>query len=282
MPCPTLSLLSPPPALGAPAPIVTDVAPGRRATDADRRARPRRRTNTLTVVDTPHSHLAICDWPAQDRPRERLEKLGAQALGDAELLALFLRTGVRGRSAIDIARALLICCGSLAGVLQADDKTLQSISGIGLAKRTQLRAIQETVRRTLSETLSGKSTTLRNAAAVADYLRLTIGDRSREVFIVLFLDVHCRLLRAEEMAHGTVDRSAVYPREIARRALDLNATSLIVAHNHPSGVLLPSAADRALTRQLQQALGLLDIALVDHLIVSKQGYFSFVDQGMLP
>lgn len=235
----------------------------------------------LSVVTTPQHNIPITRWPAHERPRERLAKLGAAVLSDAELLALFIRTGTQGHNAIDIARTLLLRCGSLTGVLQADDTTLDAVPGIGPAKRAQLRVIQETVRRTLGETLSEQGTTMDNAAAVADYLRLMIGHRPREVFVALFLDCNCRLLRAEEMAQGTVDRSAVYPREIAKRALSLNASSLIVAHNHPSGALLPSPEDKALTNQLRVGLSLLGISLLDHLIVTSHGHFSFADQGIL-
>jgi DNA repair protein RadC len=235
----------------------------------------------LSVVSTPQDNIPITRWPVHERPRERLQKLGATVLSDAELLALFIRTGTRGHNAIDIARTLLLRCGSLSGVLQADDTTLDAVPGIGPAKRAQLRVIQETVRRTLGETLSEQGTALDNAVAVADYLRLMIGHRPREVFVALFLDCQCRLLRAEEMAQGTVDRSAVYPREIAKRALSLNASGLIVAHNHPSGALLPSPEDKALTRQLRAGLSLLGISLLDHLIVTSHGYFSFADDGIL-
>lgn len=235
----------------------------------------------LTVVSTPQDTIPILRWPAHERPRERLSRLGATVLSDIELLALFIRTGLRGHNAVDIARTLLLRCGSLTGVLRADDKTLEAIPGIGPAKRAQLRAIKETVRRALGESLSEHGVALDNARVVADYLRLMIGNSPREVFVALFLDCGCRLLRAEEMAHGTVDRSAVYPREIAKRALSLNASSLIVAHNHPSGALIPSAEDKSLTDQLQAGLSLLGIGLLDHLIVSTRGYFSFADSGML-
>lgn len=229
----------------------------------------------------PLAGIPILTWPSAERPRERLRNAGPASLSDAELLSLTLRTGLRGRTAVDIARMLLTQCGSLRGVLQASDTTLASIPGVGPAKIAQIRAMQETVQRALREQLQQCDVTLDNGEAVADYLRLLIGHRQREIFVVLFLDARSRLLAGEELAIGTIDRATVYPREIVTRALVWHATSVIVAHNHPSGFLRASAADITLTKRLQQALGLLEIPLLDHIIVSASGYFSFSDRGLL-
>jgi DNA repair protein RadC len=202
-------------------------------------------------------------------------------LTDVELLALFLRTGVPGRSAIDLARDMLHGFGSLRALLDASAAELRSLPGIGPAKLAELQAIREIVQRSLNEELHVNATTLDSPSAVRDYLRLLIGARPYEVFVTMYLDVRHRLIHTEESSRGTLTRTAVYPREITREALRHNAAALIIAHNHPSGVATPSAADQQLTRHIKQALELVDIQLLDHFVVASSHIFSFAEQGRL-
>lgn len=222
----------------------------------------------------------IRDWPQAERPRERLRKHGASALSDAELLALFIRTGIPGCGAVDIGRNMLHRFGTLSALLDANDEALSEIQGLGPAKIAQLRAIKEIVRRSLSGHMS-KGSALDSPHAVGDYLQLMIGARPYEVFVTLYLDVRFRLLHAEESSRGTLTQTAVYPREIIREAIRLNAAAVIVAHNHPSGDVAPSEADRSLTRQLKTALQTVDIRLIDHFVVSSSTRTSFSERGWL-
>lgn len=211
--------------------------------------------------------MAISDWPEAERPRERLLRQGAQALSDAELLAIFLRVGVRGKSAVDLARELLARFGGdLALLASANPKTLR-MPGIGQAKAVQLAATLELARRALSGTLA-TSDVLGSPQAVRDWLRLRLANLPHEVFLALWLDAGNRLIGAEELFRGTLTQTSVYPREVVKRALDHNAAAVILAHNHPSGRAEPSAADVALTAALKQALALVDVRLLDHFIVA--------------
>jgi DNA repair protein RadC len=222
----------------------------------------------------------ILDWPERDRPRERLLQLGAHALSDAELLSLFLNTGRPGMTSVDIARDLLVQFETLRGVLAATAAQLRACSGIGPAKAALLLAVSELCQRALAEKTRSRPL-MDSPKPVEDYLKLLIGNRPHEVFVTLFLDVkHC-LITTDESATGTISRVAVYPREIVRRALALNAASVIVAHNHPSGGVAPSASDRRLTRMLKDALALIDVQLLDHLVVASNEIFSFSRQGLL-
>lgn len=223
--------------------------------------------------------MAISDWPAGERPRERLLARGPAALSDAELLAILLRTGVRGKSAVDIARELLARFGGLAGLLCAG-AAAQGVRGLGAAKTAQLAAVLEMARRCLSEDLRTGSA-LNSPAAVRDYLRLALGAREHEVFAVLFVDAQHRVIRCEELFRGTLTQTSVYPREIVKAALGANAAAVIFAHNHPSGVAQPSQADELLTRQLKQALALVDIRVLDHFIVAGGQCLSFAERGLL-
>ena len=223
--------------------------------------------------------MAISDWPAQERPRERLLALGAAALSDAELLAVFLRTGVRGKSAVDIARELLAHFGGLAGLLAAGCAA-QGVKGLGLAKAAQLAAVPEVARRCLGEELRNGNA-LTSPAAVRDYLRLVLGAREHEVFVTLFVDAQHRVIRFEELFRGTLTQTSVYPREIVKAALAANAAAVIFAHNHPSGVAQPSQADELLTRQLKEALALVDVKVLDHFIVAGNECLSFAERGLL-
>jgi DNA repair protein RadC len=223
--------------------------------------------------------MRIADWPVTERPRERLLALGPEALSDAELIALFLRTGVRGKSALDLARDLLRRCGGLAQLLGAG-RIPDGIKGLGLAKRAELSAVLELAKRSLQEQLRADSV-LGSPAAVRDYLRLRIGALEHEVFLALLLDSQHRVLKTIELFRGTLSQTSVYPREVVKAALAANAAAVIFAHNHPSGVAQPSQADELLTRQLREALALVEIKVLDHFIVAGNQCLSFAERGLL-
>jgi DNA repair protein RadC len=224
--------------------------------------------------------MAITDWPAAERPREKLIELGAEALSDAELLAIFLRVGVVGKSAVDLARDLLNQFGSLNGIFAATERELSQVHGIGTSKYVQLQAIFEMSRRALSEQLQTRDV-LNSPQAVRDYLVLKLGSLTKEVFLVLFLDTQNRLLATEEMFSGSLKETSVYPREVVKRALHHNAASVIFAHNHPTGIAQQSQADELLTKQLKQALDLVDVRVLDHFIVAGNNTLSFSECGLL-
>lgn len=225
--------------------------------------------------------MAITDWPASERPRERLLALGAGALSDAELLALFLRVGCRGASAVDLARTLLNRFGSLNRLFAAGRAELSAIPGMGDAKYAQLQAVLEMARRALREEFAAGDA-LASPRAVRDWLRLTLAPLPHEVFMVLLLDAQNRLLAAEELFRGTLTQTSVHPREVVKLALAHNAAGAILAHNHPSGVAEPSRADETLTQALKQALALVDVKLLDHFIVAGCGEpLSFAEKGLI-
>lgn len=224
--------------------------------------------------------MAIRDWPADERPREKLLERGAQALTHAELLAIFLRTGVAGKSAVDLARELLERFGSLSRLCSAEQTEVCAAPGMGLAKYAQLQAVMEMARRALAEQMQ-HGDVLSSPAAVRDYLRFTLKERSYEVFAAVFLDAQNRVIGLEELFRGTLTQTSVYPREVVKRALAHNAAALILAHNHPSGVAEASQADRLLTQQLKQALGLVDVRVLDHFIVAGAQILSFAESGLL-
>jgi DNA repair protein RadC len=201
-------------------------------------------------------------------------------LSDAELLAIFLRVGVTGKSAVDLARDLLNKFGSLNGVFSASLSELTQVNGIGCSKYAQLQAIFEMSRRALNEQMQKKDI-LNSPQQVRDYLCLKLGGLTREVFVVLFLDAQNRIVTTEEMFSGTLTQASVYPREVVKRALHHNAASVIFAHNHPSGLAQQSQADELLTKQLKQALALVDIRVLDHFIVAGNTTFSFAERGLL-
>jgi len=221
--------------------------------------------------------MAISDWPPGERPRERLLTLGAAALSDAELLAVVLRTGVRGKSAVELGRELLERFKSVAGILGAD---LSGVKGLGPAKRAQFEAALELARRSLKDELRSGSA-LTSPGAVRDYLRLAIADREHEVFVCLWLDAQHRVLRFEELFRGTLTQTSVYPREIVKAGLQANAAAVIFAHNHPSGAAQPSQADELLTRNLKDALALVEVKVLDHFIVAGHHTVSFAERGLL-
>lgn len=224
--------------------------------------------------------MAITDWPLQERPRERLLALGPASLADAELLAILLRTGVRGKSAVDVARELIGRFGSVAGLLQAGPANLVETPGLGGAKLAQLQAALELARRALREELSSRDV-LASPKAVRDYLCLTLAGRAHEVFVVVLLDAQHRVVTSEELFRGTLTQTSVYPREVVKCALKHNAAAVIFAHNHPSGVAEPSHADEILTRSLKAALGLVDVQVLDHFIVAGTRTMSFAERGLL-
>ena len=224
--------------------------------------------------------MAITDWPVDERPRERLLAHGAPALSDAELLALFLRVGIKGKTAVDLARDCLAHFGSLGRLFAAGAADFSAVPGMGPAKYVQLQAVIELARRAINESL-GEAPVFTDPQAVRDYLRLHLGARQAETFVVLFLDSQHRLLACEDMFHGTLTKTAVYPREVVKRALALNAGAVILAHNHPSGVAEPSQADRMLTSAMQQALGLVDVRVLDHFVVAGRQVLSFAQQGLM-
>jgi DNA repair protein RadC len=224
--------------------------------------------------------MAITDWPLQERPRERLIALGPRALADAELLAILLRTGVKGKSAVDVARGLLARFGSVAALLDADAGKLAAVPGLGSAKSAQLQAALELSRRALREELSARDV-LSSPRAVRDYLRLAFAGRQHEVFVVLLLDAQHRVIACEDLFRGTLTQTSVYPREVVKCALKHNAAAVIFAHNHPSGVAEPSHADEILTRSLKSALGLVDVQVLDHFVVAGSATTSFAERGLL-
>lgn len=224
--------------------------------------------------------MAITDWPEGERPREKLLQQGASVLSDAELLAIFLRVGVVGKSAVDLARDLLNQFGSLNGIFSAGSKEITQVHGMGSSKYVQLQAIFEMCRRALTEQMRERDV-LSSPQQVRDYLCLKLGGLKHEVFVVLFLDAQNRVLAQEEMFSGTLTQTSVYPREVLKRALHHNAASVIFAHNHPSGVAEPSRADEVLTATLKQALALVDIRVLDHFIVAANNTLSFAERGLL-
>jgi len=224
--------------------------------------------------------MAIRDWPAAERPREKLIEQGAGALSDAELLAIFLRVGVTGKSAVDLARDLLNEFGSLNGIFAASEKAIGQVHGMGTSKYVQLQAIFEMSRRALNEQMQEKDV-LSSPQQVRDYLVLKLGSRLKEVFLVLFLDAQNRLIASEEMFSGTLTQTSVYPREVVKRALHFNAAAVIFAHNHPSGVTKQSQADEMITQELKKALALVDVRVLDHFIVAGNNTLSFVERDLL-
>lgn len=224
--------------------------------------------------------MAISDWPERERPRERLLALGPGSLADAELLAILLHTGVKGKSAVDLARQLLGRFGSVSALLEAETAGIGETPGLGSAKLAQLKAALELARRALKEEIAARDA-LSSPRAVRDYLRLALGGREQEVFVVLLLDAQHRVIACEELFKGTLTQTSVYPREVVKCALRHNAAAVIFAHNHPSGIAEPSHADEILTRSLKTALALVDIQVLDHFIVAGTRTMSFAERGLL-
>ena len=224
--------------------------------------------------------LNIAELPPASRPREKLLAHGAAALSDVELVALLLRTGLRGRGALTLAGELIERHGGIGGLLRADVAALRAVPGIGPAKVAELSAVLELARRALGERLR-RTRALDSPQAVRDYLRLWLGAEPIEVFAALFLDQHHHLLDARQLWRGTLTHTAVYPRELVKLALALNAAALVVAHNHPSGVAIASSDDRLLTARLRDTLAMVDVRLIDHFIVTRECLYSFAEEGLL-
>lgn len=224
--------------------------------------------------------MAISDWPEAERPREKLIEKGAASLSDAELLAIFLRTGITGKNAVELARDLLTHFGSLTKLCAANLREFRELPGMGPAKFAQLQAVMEIARRALAEEL--KSGDIMNSPqSVRNYLCLNLRGKPHEVFVGIFLDARHRTITTEELFNGTLTQASVYPREVVKRALYHNAAAMIFAHNHPSGVAEPSRADEVLTQSLKQALALVDIKVLDHFIVGSGEVISFAERGLI-
>lgn len=224
--------------------------------------------------------MAITDWLAEDRPREKLLQRGSAALTDAELLAIFLRTGVRGKSAVDLARDLLADFGSLKALLDADHQRFCQAHGLGDAKYVQLQAVLEMAKRHFKEVLQ-RGNALTSPDITRAYLSAQLRGYSYEVFACLFLDNQHRVIQLDELFRGTIDGASVYPREVVKQALYHNAAAVIFAHNHPSGIAEPSSADKHITEKLKQALALFDIRVLDHFIIGDGQPYSFAEHGLL-
>jgi DNA repair protein RadC len=224
--------------------------------------------------------MGINHWPEQERPRERLIREGAHVLSDAELLAVFLRTGVTGMSAVDLGRKMIVCFGSLNGLFGATLSEFSKVKGLGSAKFAQLQAVMELARRAMREELQAGAT-LSSPDAVKQYLRGNLGRQAHESFVVLFLDVKNRLIACDEMFTGTLTHTSVYPREVVKAALKHNAAGVMLAHNHPSGAPEPSESDLLLTRALVQALALVDVRVLDHFVVASTQVHSFAEHGQI-
>jgi DNA repair protein RadC len=224
--------------------------------------------------------MAITNWPEEERPREKLLQQGAKQLSDAELLAIFLHTGTRGKTAVDIARELLSESGGLKKLFALAPQNLLQKPGIGKAKYARLKAALELGQRYQAEIIK-VGETLNSSQTAKKFLAYQLGNRTQEVFACLFMNAHHTVLAFEELFYGTIDESSVYPREVVKRGLAHNAAKVILAHNHPSGNPAPSQADRDVTKLLQQALALVDIQVVDHIIITAETYLSFVEAGYL-
>lgn len=220
------------------------------------------------------------DIPAELRPREKLIAMGPAALADAELLALLLRTGMKGLGVLQLAEKVLSDLGGLSGLLQAPPQALKRIKGLGPAKQAELQAVMEMARRSLQTSLSAQPV-FGSPQMVKDYLQMHLGHLPHEVFAVMYLDAQHRLIAFEELFRGTLTQTSVYPREVVKQALTHNAGAVILAHNHPSGVLEPSRADELLTQTLKSSLQLMDVRVLDHIVVGRSGCVSFAERGLL-
>jgi DNA repair protein RadC len=224
--------------------------------------------------------MVLKDIPRDARPREKLLAQGPGALADAELIALLLRTGLPGVSVLQLAQQMLDRFGGITGLLHTDVAQLKDVKGLGPAKRAEMAAVIEIARRALAQELTQRPV-FDAPPKVKQYLQLQLGGREHEVFAVMFLDAQSRLVRFEEMFRGTLTQTSVYPREVAKRALELGCAAVILAHNHPSGAAEPSRADEYLTQTLKSALQLIDVRVLDHLVVGHGEVISFAERGLL-
>ena len=226
------------------------------------------------------SAISIKTWPEAERPREKLLQQGVQALSDAELLAILFRSGTQGKDVLALAREIMTRFGGFRGLMAADYAALNEVKGMGLAKITSLAVCFEIAKRTLREEIRGKDV-IGDPEGVVAYLTLSLRDRAREIFKILYLNKANRILDEEDLFEGTVDEAAVHPREVVRRALEKHATCLILVHNHPSGRIQPSPEDLAITKKLEAACGSVSIKILDHIIIGDNQYFSFRERGLL-
>lgn len=224
--------------------------------------------------------MDLKDIPVSARPRERLIAHGPAALADAELVALLLRTGVKGRSVLQLSQSLLDDFDGLRGLLQASPEDLRRVKGLGPAKRAEISAVMELARRSLAQEMQRRPV-FESPQQVKDFVRMQLGHLAHEVFAVLFLDAQHQLIRLEEMFRGTLTHTSVYPREVVKRALEVGAGAVILAHNHPSNIAEPSRADELLTETLRRALQLVDVRVLDHFVVSRTQVTSFAERGLL-
>lgn len=223
--------------------------------------------------------MAITDWAAEDRPREKLLNKGAESLTDAELLAIFLRTGIKGKTAVDLARDLLAETGGLTHLLSADEKRFCQSKGLGQAKYVQMQAVVEMSRRYLQEKIL-RGDAMSNVNDVKNYLQSRLQTYPFEVFACLFLDNKHRVIEYEELFRGTIDAASVHPREVVRRVIHHNAAAIVLAHNHPSGVAEPSHSDNQITQKLKDALALIDVRVLDHFVIGDD-VISFAERGLI-
>ncbi|MGJ8668150.1 MAG: RadC family protein [Oceanococcus sp.] len=224
--------------------------------------------------------MSICQWPASERPREKLLSNGPDTLSNAELLAIFLRTGIRGRSAVDLARDLLSDFGNLRSLLNAEQQEFCKLPGLGPAKYAQLRAVLTLAKRELQEGLE-RGPNIENPQSAIELLSRHLRNRQQEVFCCLWLDTRHRIIELHDVFFGTINGASVYPREVVRAAMKRNAAAVILAHNHPSGIAEPSLADERLTKGLIDALNLIDVRVLDHIVVGDGEHVSFAQRGLL-
>ena len=235
----------------------------------------------ITLNESTLNVNTIKDWPERERPREKLLNLGSHSLSDAELLAIFLRTGVKGCNVVDLARQLLKTFGSIGAIYNASHDEFCAAHGLGTAKYVQLQACLEMSKRYLCEQLTQQGSVLTSSKATCDYLLTELRHESREIFAVLFLNSQHQVISFKRLFFGTIDSAAVYPRIVVEQTLKQGAAAVILSHNHPSGVAESSIADKQITNKLKQALQLIDVQVLDHIIVAGHQCYSFAEHGEL-
>lgn len=260
--------------------VVLPAREGQSVVDGQERIRGNNRIAHAAIVAREAQYHPISQWPKAQQPREKLIRQGAASLSDAELLAIFLRSGVKGKSAVSLAQDLLSQFEGMQGLINAPLADIYRCYGMGPSKWAQIKAAYELVKRCLHESLSQQAI-FSSSKQVREFLQAKIARLEHEVFLCLYLDNSNRLIECQELFRGSIDQTAIYPREIIKECLNRNASALVVAHNHPGGNPLPSPNDEAVTRDLSQALHWVNIALLDHCIVAKHGFFSFADAGLL-
>lgn len=260
--------------------VILPARQGQAIVDGQERIGANRELTHAAIVAREAHYRPISQWPKAHQPREKLIRQGAASLSDAELLAIFLRAGVKGKSAVSLAQDLLSQFGGMQGLMSAPVSEIYRCYGMGPSKWAQIKAAYELVKRCLHESLSQQAI-FSSSTQVREFLQTRIARLEHEVFLCLYLDNSNRLIECQELFRGSIDQTAIYPREIIKECLNRNASALVVAHNHPGGNPLPSPNDEAVTRDLCQALRWVNIALLDHCIVAKHGFFSFADAGLL-